>query len=184
MFYIQFKKIFGWKSEQIAHFRSFCSFRSNQMSDVSESLISLKSNERFAQVPQRKSAIVSKLLRSLTKNEWMSELLIFWANCSFARFWTKNERFARKSNEPIPSPAKIIPDLWLVDLFWPIKENFHTPPYCLVYLYEGSGCMVWPSSTPHLLLSCLGAVVVDLYLQYMYDWVHVYYIHSTGPCKR
>ena len=24
--------------------------------------------------------------------------------------------------------SKIIPDLWLVDLFWPIKKNFHTPP--------------------------------------------------------
>ena len=24
---------------------------------------------------------------------------------------------------------KIIPDLWLVDLFWLIKKNFHTPPY-------------------------------------------------------
>ena len=22
--------------------------------------------------------------------------------------------------------------LWLVDLFWPIKQNFHTPPYCTV----------------------------------------------------
>ena len=28
--------------------------------------------------------------------------------------------------------SKIMPDLWLVDLFCPIKKNFHTPPYCAV----------------------------------------------------
>ena len=26
--------------------------------------------------------------------------------------------------------SKIIPDLWLLDLFCLIKNNFHTPPYC------------------------------------------------------
>ena len=26
--------------------------------------------------------------------------------------------------------SKIIPDLWLVNLFWPIKKKFHTPPKC------------------------------------------------------
>ena len=64
-----------------------CSGRSPQMSDVSEPLRSLIKNsgrspkmsdhERFAQVGQRKQAIVSELLRSLTKNEQMSESLIF-----------------------------------------------------------------------------------------------------------
>ena len=56
------------------------------VSDVSESLISLKSNERFAQVAQRKWAIMSKLLRPVTKNEQMSESLIFLSEsliCSF-----------------------------------------------------------------------------------------------------
>ena len=61
---------------------------------------------------------VSKLLRSLTKNEqtWairsdrspkMSEWvnrLFFWANHSFAHFFAKNERIAQKTNERIPSP--------------------------------------------------------------------------------
>ena len=32
--------------------------------------------------------------------------------------------------------SKIIPDLWLVDLFWPIKKNFHTPPYCTLYFRQ------------------------------------------------
>ena len=59
--------------------RSFCS---NQMSAVSKSLTK---NERFAQVAQRKWAM--------------------WANRSF---FDKNERFARKSNELILSPAYMI----------------------------------------------------------------------------
>ena len=71
------------------------SFGSNQMIDVSESLI------------------------SLTKNEQMSESLIFWANHSFALFWTKNERFARKSNERIPSPG----DSSHILLFTPSRTN-------------------------------------------------------------
>lgn len=29
--------------------------------------------------------------------------------------------------------SKIMPDLWLLDLFCPIKKNVHTPPYCTVY---------------------------------------------------
>ena len=60
------------------------------MSDVSESLILLtkiSDHERFAQVAQRKWAM--------------------WVNRSFAHFLTKNEWFARKSNERIPSPANI-----------------------------------------------------------------------------
>ena len=47
------------------------------VSDVGESLILLKSNERFAQVAQRKWAIVSESLRSLTKNEQITHSLIF-----------------------------------------------------------------------------------------------------------
>ena len=39
------------------------------VSDVSESLSLLTKNERFAQVAQRKWAIVSESLRLLTKNE-------------------------------------------------------------------------------------------------------------------
>ena len=39
-------------------------------------------------------------------SEWVN-CSFFSANRSFAHFWTKNERFARKSNEQIPSPACI-----------------------------------------------------------------------------
>ena len=65
-----------------------------------------------------KMSYVSKSLRSLTKNEWPSAIhsgcspkmsewanrLFFWANCSFNCFLLKNEQFAQKTNEQIPSP--------------------------------------------------------------------------------
>ena len=35
-------------------------------------------------------------------NEWIT---LFWANRSFAHFWAKNERFAWKTDERIPSPG-------------------------------------------------------------------------------
>ena len=47
---------------------------------------------------------VSKSLISLTKNEQMSELLIFLSESLIRSFWTKNEQFAWKSNELIPIP--------------------------------------------------------------------------------
>ena len=65
------------------------------MSDVSKSLRSLRGNE----------AIVSESLRSLTKNEQMSESLVFLSESLIRSFWTKNEQFARKSNERISSPG-------------------------------------------------------------------------------
>ena len=70
-----------------------------------------------------KMSNVSKLLRSFTKNErpWanrtgrspkMSEWVnrsFFWANQSFAHFFTKSEWFAQKTDERIPSPAPYVP---------------------------------------------------------------------------
>ena len=56
------------------------------MSDVSELLRLLTKNERcelidlVAQVAHQKRAIMSKSLRSLTKNERMSDSLVFLAN--------------------------------------------------------------------------------------------------------
>ena len=93
------------------------------VSDVSESLRLLTKIERCERIPevthQKKmsdherfangrseemSEIRSKSLRSLTINERMSEYSFFLANCSFAHFWAKNERFAWKTDERIPSP--------------------------------------------------------------------------------
>ena len=114
MFYLRFlKKIEKMSKSLISSFL---------VSDVSESLISLKSNEqceRIAHFALQKWATMSDWLRSLRGNErsWanrsgrlpkMREWVncsFFWANCSFAHLWLKNERFARKSNERIPSPG-------------------------------------------------------------------------------
>ena len=69
--------------------RSFSLISSFFVSDVSESLISLKSNERcerIAHFTHQKWAIVSKSLILLSKNELMSEWLIFLSEllvCSF-----------------------------------------------------------------------------------------------------
>ena len=40
-------------------------------------------------------------------SEWVSRSF-FWANGSFANLWAKNERFARKTYERIPSPANFL----------------------------------------------------------------------------
>ena len=62
---------------------------------------------QFTQVAPQKWVTMSILLRTLTKNEGMSELLVFLANRSFAHFFAKNKRFAKKNNERIPNPLKI-----------------------------------------------------------------------------
>ena len=91
------------------------------MSDVSESLRSLTKNERceqIAQVAHQKWAICSGPLRgnerlwanrsgrSPKMSEWVNRSF-FWVNRSFAHFWAKHERFARKTDERIPSPGYI-----------------------------------------------------------------------------
>ena len=93
--------------------------------DVSESLRSLTKNERcerITQVAHQKWATMSDLLRSLTKNkqpwanrsgrspkmsEWANRSF-FWANRSFAHFFAKNEWFAQKTDERIPSPENVM----------------------------------------------------------------------------
>ena len=77
---------FGERCEWIAHFAKIkwamwanCSGYSPKMSD----------HERFAEVAQRKWAIVRESLRSLTKNEWMSESLIFLSESLIRSFLDK-----------------------------------------------------------------------------------------------
>ena len=43
--------------------------------------------------------------RSPKMSEWVNRSF-FWANRSFAHFWAKNKRIARKTGEQIPSPAR------------------------------------------------------------------------------
>ena len=54
----------------------------------------LSDHEWFAQVTHQKWATMSESLRSLTKNE---RIAFFWANCSFAHSFAKNDRFAQKT---------------------------------------------------------------------------------------
>ena len=86
MFYLRFKKKIFEKNDQIAHFRSFSLISSFLGRDVSESLISLKSNERSERIAHfanhrlglsKEMSNVSETLISLTENERMSESLNF-----------------------------------------------------------------------------------------------------------
>ena len=86
---------FGERCERIAQVRS------PKMSD----------HERFAHVVQRKWAIRSELLRLLTKNERMSELLVFLANCSFVHFWANQSDSLRKPRSKFPALKEIDPPL-------------------------------------------------------------------------
>ena len=91
---------------------------------------------------------VSKLLRSLsTKNErpWAncsgrSPKMSEWANCSFiwanrtfANFFAKNERFAQKTDERIPSPAS-----WVIAMLW-IHAEFFIPDLDPATNFQSSG---------------------------------------------
>ena len=63
----------------------------------------MSNHERFAQVAHQKWATMSKSLRSLTKNEQMSESLVFLSESLICSFFSKNERFAQKTDEWVNS---------------------------------------------------------------------------------
>ena len=116
MFYIQFLNIFFEKISKSLISSFLVSYVSESLrsahqkwamwANCSGHSTKMSNHERFAQVAQRNWAIVSKSLKLLNKNERMSESLIFFgANRSFDHFWAKNERFAQKSDERIPSPV-------------------------------------------------------------------------------
>ena len=67
-------------------------FRSPKMSDT---LRSLRGNER---------SWANCSCRSTKMSKWVNRSF-FWANHSFPHFWAKNEPFARKTDERIPSPV-------------------------------------------------------------------------------
>ena len=72
----------------------------------SKSLISSERCERIAQVAHQKWAMWANCSgRSPKMSEWVNHSF-FWANRSFAHFWAKNERFAQKTDERIPSPEE------------------------------------------------------------------------------
>ena len=92
MFYFRFKKKdFKKMSEALIFAHS-----SFLVSDVSESLSLLRGNELHMWA--------NCSFCSPKMSEWVN-CSFFGTNRSFAHFWTKNKRFARKLNERIPSPA-------------------------------------------------------------------------------
>ena len=67
----------------------------------------LSDHERFAQVAHQKWA-TERIAHFFEKmSDWANRSL-FWANCSFAYFLAKNERFAQKTNERVPSPEVFV----------------------------------------------------------------------------
>ena len=50
--------------------------------------------------------------------------------------------------------SEIIPDLWLVDLYWPIKKDFHIPHYCTVYV-QWTIIYILVQYTVHSTVQCL-----------------------------
>ena len=85
------------KSKTIFFSMFYIRFLFLKMCNVSKSLKSLTKNERPWAIRSGCSPKVS---------EWANHLF-FWGNHSFAHFFAKNERFAQKHNEVIPSPDTI-----------------------------------------------------------------------------
>ena len=86
---------------------------------MSDSLRSLTKNELPWAIPSGRSEEMSESLRSLTKNERMSESLIFLSESIICSFLAKKERFARKTDERIPSPGF----LWIESLLCVLKRK-------------------------------------------------------------
>ena len=154
------------------------------VSHLSESLRSLTKNKRcelIAQVTHQKWVTMSDSLTSLRGNEqsWancsgrspkMSEWVnrsFFWANRSFAHFWAKNERFARKTDEQIPSPAKN-PESKLS-----LKIPNASAPICRFLICNNRLPLV------HTALYSMSLYTLDMLMQTLLYSVHVLCILST-----
>ena len=106
------------------------------VSDVSESLILLKSNERCEQIDQvahQKWVTMSVSLRSLNKNERMSESLIFLSESLICSFLDKKRAICSEvkwaNSQPCLNPTKMDA----------LKKTF-VPPYDRTCRLDGS---VW-----------------------------------------
>ena len=102
-----------------------------------------------AKVPHQKWAtMISELLRLLTKNDRMSESLVFLSKSLICSFFAKNKQFAQKTDERIPSPATTTVvtldhlDLW--GLAW------LQPPGSSSYTGQPAPPRPWTRRTPSL----------------------------------
>ena len=103
-FLVCFIYVFYFKNEWFAHSNFL-------VSDVSESLRSIINNEwceRIPQVAYQKWATMSNSLRLLTKNERMSEVLVFLSKSLICSF------FCKKTSDSLRKPMSKFPALLLV----------------------------------------------------------------------
>ena len=135
----------------------------------------MSNHEQFAQVAQRKWAIMSESLRSLTKNERMSELLIFlskslilsflgnkriicleiwWANSQ--PWWLPTELSHVTTPWPVPWDYSLTCHMWLppylshVTTPWPVPYDY--PLTCHMWLPRALTCPMWLPLTCHMWL--------------------------------
>ena len=93
------------KSDVSESFRSLMT-KEQLWASCSGHSLKMSNHEWFAQITHKKCLTLSESLRLLTKNEQMTESLVFyWGNCSFACFSQKNHQFTQKTDEQISNPG-------------------------------------------------------------------------------
>ena len=138
MFYIQFNKkiiekmseslifshffLFGEQFLWIAH---FAQIKWGMWVNRSGPSPKMSNHEKFAQVAQRKWAIVSKSLRLLTKNKRMSESLIFLCKSLIRSFLGKKLAICLENRWANSQPCAFATLLWWV--------NYCSPCLCVSY---------------------------------------------------
>ena len=147
-------QVFYLKKERFAHFLFFGE-RCERIAQVAHQKWAMWVNpsgrspkmsdhKRFAQVAQQNERPWANCSgRSPKKSEWTNRKF-FWANRSFAHFWAKNERFAQKTNERIPSPASRVSFTFI---------NFNLSVQCFI-LFEDQTFLNHTNS-PNLSFPCI-----------------------------
>ena len=124
--------------------RPFCS---PKMSNFSKLVRLLTKNDR---------PWVNRSGRSPKRSEW-ANCSFFWANCSFAHFFAKNEQFAQKTDERIPSPALISLNINQSHSFLTIShlQKYYHPTALKLPWYAHVQCRTLEKSTQATKLSRL-----------------------------
>ena len=129
MFYIRF---FYFKNERFAH-SLFFGEQCEQIAQVAHQKWAMWTNrsgcspkmsdhERFAQFAHQKWATMSESLRSLTKNEQMSESLVFLSKSLIRSFFRKKRAICSENRWAISQPWKCDADF--SDLFFLFRVIF------------------------------------------------------------
>ena len=70
----------------------------------------MSDREQFAQIAHQEWATVSESLRLLTKNEWMSESLVFFSKSLHCKF------ICKKTNDSLRKPMSTFPTLGQIEI--------------------------------------------------------------------